>query len=234
MKITIEYQNNKNRKVTKNIDELLRLIIDNGRFLEVISNMDIKIELKKFSKENIDKCEIIDDSIEELILSGDINEEEAQRFKELWISTRDEDLGKLLEEVVAQNGPYKLENQFVNYSRESKVFDTGRENNFDIIFYCGDYRKIGERKVEVTGKVEFHECKKNVCNVIPDNPNLLNIHMKNKLTFIKKVHSLKEDGSFYIPTFKYNTSGSELYLKDNGYEFIEILNIKKLIKRYCN
>lgn len=41
-------------------------------------------------------------------------------------------------------------------------------------------------------------------------------------------------GAFYIPTFHVNVKSQQRYLQDLGCGYIEILNIDKLVDRYCS
>lgn len=215
---------------------LLELIIEYSHLLTVISNVDVDISMKKKHKEAYNLSDILDYYLEDLIMFEIITKEIGAEFKQLWIDTSSEDLGILLEEIITYFGPFQCSYDQLGYSRESKVYNTNKENNFDIVFYNKDLSSIVEngKYIEIEESIiEFHECKKNVCNFIPCKKELLKDDHKRKLDFIKDVHDILNKSLFYIPTFKYYTRGSEEFLKNNGYDFIEILGIKKIMDRYC-
>lgn len=234
MPINIEYQQQHN--VSDKIVELLNLLLNNMNLLIAISKIDIEIEMCKIKNEPYDKNRIIEDSLEELEYAGFTDDEEAIKFRELWDKAEAENqLGKLLEEIIAKSGSYLSKYDDYDYSRESKVKETKKDSNFDVIFYCRGTSVIHKKEnlVEIKEQSEFHECKKNVCNEIPYDEKLLSASFKRKLDFILDVKNLTNECFFYIPTFKYNVTGSEKYLNEHGYKFIEILNIDKIINRYA-
>lgn len=225
-------------KPPESIDnKLLNLIIENTDLLRVISDMDVAITIKKIKKEHFDLEQIIDSSLEDQVLFEVIEKNIADEFKKLWLETSNEKIGIILEKLISYFGPFKLKCKVLGCSRESKVYDTGKDNDFDVIFYdkkSADYTNDGKYIQIESHEIEFHECKKNVCTYIPCKKELLEKGCKKKLEFIMDVHKMVDKSMFYIPTFKYDTSGPQKFLNDNGYDFIEILNIRKIINRYLD
>lgn len=235
MSVSIEFQ--ERHTISTRIKEILEIITQNMSLLLVLSQIDIEIEMRKKQKSKYDKNEITESILADFKLAGEITDEQSNKFLKLWAKAEIENqLGKLLEEIIAHLGPYNKVDYEYRYSRESVVKETGRDSNFDVVFYDPGQSTINTeyKTVMLQNGGEFHECKKNVCNVIPCDENLLDIRFKGKLDFIKEVHDLSNNGLFYIPTLKYNVRGSEDFLNKNGYEFIEILSINKIIQRYCS
>lgn len=228
----IEYQQN------HIVFKLSELILNNPNLLKVLANIYILIEeLKK--KKNVDKVKetekIIKRSIKKSIYSGMIDEDLAKIFIKYWKEISSENLGRVLEQIVANMGPYNIE-QFNDFHRsmEVKIPKTEMNNDFDVVFFekepIHNYKKGS--KIEISGYSEFHECKKNVCTYIPNDPNVdLDKKVYNKLKFMKATYDLKKNGKFYIPTlFPIVNSQREFLQKySNGeYKFIEVLDIYQI------
>lgn len=136
--------------------------------LVAISKINININILRESED--DDTGIITKSVlEDLMLSGDVTEGAANKFMELWLKTSEEKKGDLLEELISQLGPYKFKYGNLGYSRGSRIYNVGEDKKFDVIFYNKEtailYRE--KRIVFINGEIEFHECKKNVCNYVP-------------------------------------------------------------------
>lgn len=191
-------------------------------------------------KRNSNTCErtkIIQRQIQNFEIYEDITNEEIENFRNIYRQLDSNDLGVLLEYLVQVKGPYELAREDVKYSLESKVYhdEIQSNHNFDVIFYLKTSKK--DRRtghIIVDDMAEFHECKNNILNWIPNDKDKI-LENKNfrkaeaKLNFCKKVHSLFQKGFMYIPTFTYDVRAKQECLNSMGCEFIKILSIKELI-----
>lgn len=229
--ITIDNRKCKSKKrKNERATQLTNLIKENKYLLKCISKVFIKKALNEGHKFNMDKE--TDKSLKNLFIQGKINKSETQDFKNIWLKMNDDDIGEFLENIVVLHGPYVCGFEKYDFSVESKVYESLKNNNFDIIFYdseySGKYKK--EPKIKISGEIEFHECKKNVCNVIPYDINTkLKESMERKLEFMFQVNNMVKKSKILIPTFAYNVLGSQKFLDNKKYNFIHILGIKQLI-----
>lgn len=208
----------------------------------VIFKKQEKVQAELYKYQSIMKKEGLIKSIDTYVV---------EKFIELWSSLNNEDIGRVLEEVIANLGPlYMSDNTatirdciIFNISAEEKIkLNQHEQKNFDVVF-CKEiqelYKESFDKKVIVINKdAEFHECKKNITNCIPNETEAYK-DMEEKLIFIKKVYEyLKENAMlslndrFFIPTFSYNTYAQQEYLDKNGYEFIKIIGIDFLINNF--
>ena len=231
MQITINY-NLKKYNQSDIRSKLLNIILKNLEVLKVISNLYIY----ESGQGKLDS-EILDRFIKQGIRAGYIDINEANEFKNLWIKIDDEKIGDVLEQLIANLGPYENLNDF-DKSMEVKVLETKMDNNFDVVFFDKSF-SCGCKKgndIKIQGDNEFHECKKNVCTYIPINSNSsLNDKVKRKLVFIKCTYDLQENGRFFIPTFFPEVGQQREFLKeykDGIYKFIDILSIEDIYSRY--
>ncbi len=231
MEITINY-NFKKYNESDIRTRLLNIILKNLKVLKVISN----IYIHESGKGKLDST-ILERIIKQSVRAGYININEANEFKNLWIKIDDEKIGDVLEQLIANLGPYESLNDF-DKSMEVKVFETKMDNNFDVVFFDKSFScncKTGNN-IKIQGDNEFHECKKNVCTYIPININSsLKDKVKRKLEFIKCTYDLQEKGRFYIPTFFPEVEQQREFLKEYKagiYKFIDILSIEDIYSRY--
>lgn len=240
MGITINYKSieyGKEHIITK----LTNIILDNIKILKVISNLYlIEGNLKKEKIKDLSmKRTLWKSSIKNSIIAGLITKDEADEFLMLWNNISSENLGRVLEQLISNLGPYNYD-EFIDFGKSMDVIvdETKINNSFDVVFFNKNICKIDEveQKVEIKGYSEFHECKKNVCTYIPSDYNReLKNDVKRKLDFIKSTYTLLKDGDFYIPTLYPIVNSQREFLKvyNNGeYSFIEILDIGQLYSKY--
>ena len=226
------------KKQNKKVDDIVLLVNENKNLLKCVSYLSARKEL--LPKGTFDMDKQTRKALETLIKAGKINETEAKKFEDKWMTLTHDDIGELLEAIVVFFGPYKYKFNQKRYSLESKIYEVEENNNFDVIFY--DYTKSkqplqlkGTQKIKVSGELEFHECKKNVSNVIPyDESKELADKDKKKFDFMKKINEIVSNSQFFIPTFSYNVDYPQKYLKNNNYGFIHIVSVKELIEYICH
>lgn len=222
------------------IKKLTLLIIDNPNILNFMANYYLYLDDEKI-KENIDaKKNVLTILISRNIATGKICDKnfDFEKFRDIFLKVNNEDLGKVLENIIVYIGPYKKEkfNQ-INISRDTKIFETEMDNDFDVVFFDKFSEDISINSVQIYGYNEFFECKKNVCTFIPyDSDKQLKQHIENKLKFIKKVYDIKNNnGNFYIATFFPKVTAQQDFLKhyNNGeYSFLKILDIFKIYELF--
>lgn len=218
--------------------------LENPWAFHVVDSFQVKSKLLKNKKDEWPEERILDYVLEELKDIYDIENCEREEFKDLWCKISNEDIGLLLEHLVSRLGSYYFPHKNNSFVNESKVYEIQRENgvkiikqenDFDVIFFydencsCNDERLI----VSVLNGIEFHEAKKNVTNEIPNNltrdPHK---RMKNKLELMKEIHEVYPNGKYFISTFSSFVDPCQNYLDMNGYDFVEILCVNKLMDRY--
>lgn len=240
MGITINYKNINYGKCHI-ITKLTNIILGNIDILKVISNLYI-IEGNLKKKKNNDivlKKKLWETSMKNSVIAGLITKDEADEFFILWNTISSENLGRVLEQIIAHLGPYNYE-ELVDFdkSMDVTVDETNIENSFDVVFFNKNFCEVIEKnkKIKITGYSEFHECKKNVCTYIPSDYNReLKDEVKRKLDFIKNTYSLMGSGDFYIPTLYPVVNSQREFLEsynDGEYSFIEILDIGQLHSKY--
>ncbi|HBJ1648970.1 hypothetical protein [Clostridium sp. ZBS20] len=239
MPITISY---KIKKYNKDhiVYKMKELILKNYRLLEVIAN--IYILLDDFNNDNRivndENEKIICSIIRKSVMSGYITREVAQEFSLLWAQIKSEELGLVLEQIIANIGPCEVFKENYDLSMDVKVDETKIEKDFDVVFFSDIYSKnknhSKNKKIKISGKSEFHECKKNVCTFIPCDPGKeLKEKPKKKLDFIKKTYELHNEGKYFIPTLFPQVESQQRFLnkyEDGIYNFIKILDIYNLIE----
>ncbi|MDK2999578.1 hypothetical protein [Clostridium perfringens] len=241
MEITISYKNvtYPNNHI---IAKLSNLIYNNIKILKLISNIYIlgENQKEKFLEEPDKYRAFLEQVIKSGIVSGHIRKEEANEFLELWFSISDENLGHVLEQLIAKLGPYNRNMCEYDKSMETKVFETNQENDFDVVFFD---KKFSEgynygTNIKIKDYNEFHECKKNVCTFIPFKIDMrVKSNVKRKLDFIKNTYDLKKSGKYYIPTFYPIVYSQRDFLRDYSdgkFSFIEILSVDDLYLRYSS
>lgn len=233
MAIQISYKDKTYQKGHE-IKVLSDLIIDNINLLNLLGELYMAYDK---SKDKNKFNELLEKYMNIYVLTGDVSEEVASAFKERWINMSNENIGIVLEQLIANKGPYKPIFDNVDYSTDVVVHNTGRKNNFDIVFFENNHnlKARSGQTIDIEGYIEFHECKKNICNEIPVDPGKrLKNSMRKKIELISLTNDLVEEGNFYFPTLHINVESQQSYLNDLGYGYIEILNIDKLITRYCD
>lgn len=219
------------------IRELSDLIINNMELLHLLSQACMIYEKAKKDNKNIKVEDMLEKSINICVFTGDVSTDIALDFKKKWMNMSAQKIGIVLEQIIAVKGPYKNILNNVDHSRDVKVYKTNLDNNFDVVFFEKKHNLNNrcEQTINIDGYIEFHECKKNICNHIPNDINKeLKKDMKNKIELIKRTKELVVSGGFYIPTFYVNVKAQEKYLDVIGCGYVEILNIDKLIERYCS
>lgn len=220
--------------------DLIQLIEEKPYILEIICRIQLILKMLGNQSDSLTEKQMVDKQFQIFQIEEDITNEEKDKFMNIFRQLNSHDYGLLLEYLVQSKGPYKMEKEEVKYSLQSRVYHESihSNHNFDVIFYMKKSKKVKNTgRIIIDGEAEFHECKNNILNWIPDNKNELS-KSKNfrkasrKLEFCKEVHNLLLEGYMYIPTFCYNVRGKQACLNSMGYDFIQILNISELINAF--
>lgn len=223
------------------IYRLTNLIKNNNRLLIVIGSAFLlldKVGDKRVT--DVSYNEKLAKSVKRGVLAGLISAEVGEQFLEMWLGMRNEELGRVLEQIIANNGPWNTkELREHDKSMEVKIKQTGKENDFDVVFFNKRFSENSNygQAITIDGYSEFYECKKNICTFVPANPNKkIEAKVRKKLEFIRESYLIHNCGAYYIPTFFANVKSQRRFLTEyeNGrFEFIKILNIEDLIERIC-
>lgn len=235
----LEIDNKKNKTVKKTcVKELIELIEDKNYILELILRIKIQegMEYRQAKNTKTNRQDEIMREIENFEIDYDIEQDAREKFINIFRQLDSKDFGELLEYIIATKGPCELEKEETCFSCESKVYheQIQSNHNFDVIFYSNKCKRDKRKNhVLLNDVVEFHECKNNIQNWIPNERKLDTKNNKKafaKLEFIKDVHNVYEQGLFFMPTFAYHVTAKQKCLNEWGLEFIRILGIKDLLK----
>lgn len=221
------------------LHELITLIEENNYILKMLCHVKLVLGMVTVQKGQYDVNEkqVLEMQLENYEIEEDMTEEVKEKFKNIYRQLNSHDYGEILEYLVQTKGPYFMEHDFVNYTVQSKVYNENitTNHNFDVIFYLKGSRKNSKNHhIIIEDEAEFHECKNNISNWIPNDKKRLH-ETRNfkkavaKLEFCKNTYHASVNSHVCIPTFTYDVRTKQACLDSWGYDFIKILGIKELM-----